>query len=327
MGQDLISVVVPVYNVKQYLTRCLDSIINQTYSYLEIIIIDDGSTDDSGKICDEYSIKDQRIRVIHKTNGGLSDARNVGIDKANGKYISFVDSDDYLHPEFIEILYKNICEYKADVSICGFIKGTNSKFSGKTKRNECKVFKREEMLGQWHGKYRHIETQAWNKLYLKDLFTGEKIRYPRGMNHEDVQTTHLVIAACNRVVITESRLYYYFQRSDSITNSTFTDKRIYDILEAQNRRLYFFKNHNYLQAYERLKIKMQKYFMLLYCLAEAKGLSEIENDFINEFHDNYVEVRRFKELGFFNRIMFDFFNKHYKMIRFIIQIWECHGEI
>ena len=120
MRNDLISVIVPVYNVELYLQQCIDSILNQTYSNLEIILIDDGSTDNSSIICDINLEKDHRIKVIHKQNGGLSNARNVGVKNAQGKFVAFIDSDDYISEDYIEVLYRLICKYNADISVCRF---------------------------------------------------------------------------------------------------------------------------------------------------------------------------------------------------------------
>lgn len=121
MQLDKISIIVPVYNVEQYITRCIESITSQTYRNIEILLIDDGSTDNSGNICDEYQKKDSRVMTFHKTNGGLSDARNYGIKHASGQYLCFVDSDDYISKHMVEILYNNLIKYSADISACGFL--------------------------------------------------------------------------------------------------------------------------------------------------------------------------------------------------------------
>ena len=118
--EDVVSVIVPVYNVEQYIRKCIESILNQTYNKMEIILVDDGSTDNSGIICDEYSKRDKRIKVIHKINGGLSDARNAGLDICTGDYIVFVDSDDYIKNNMIEMLHKDILEKRADISVCSY---------------------------------------------------------------------------------------------------------------------------------------------------------------------------------------------------------------
>jgi len=117
---DLISVIIPVYNVEPYLKKCLDSVVTQTYKEIEIILVDDGSTDGSGPICDEYAAQDKRIRVIHKRNGGLSDARNVGLDRCSGRYVTFIDSDDYVASDYVERLYRILVEYNADIAVCDY---------------------------------------------------------------------------------------------------------------------------------------------------------------------------------------------------------------
>jgi len=126
MKSELISIIIPVYNVEDYLARCLESILFQSFKDFEVLLIDDGSTDGSGKICDAYAQNDTRIRVIHKVNGGVSSARNVGLNNANGQYISFVDSDDFVHPCFLEFLYNSIKSSKADISICDYEKRNDS---------------------------------------------------------------------------------------------------------------------------------------------------------------------------------------------------------
>ena len=165
--EELISVIVPVYNVEKYLEKCIDSIINQTYQNLEIILVDDGSTDGSGKICDEYSRKDNRIKVIHKENGGLSDARNIGIKNANGGLIGFIDSDDYITENMFEVLQKDLRKYNADISSCD-IQNVNEAgeclkiIRVSTEGQTSKVFEREEALKLLLEDT--IKSYAWNKL-------------------------------------------------------------------------------------------------------------------------------------------------------------------
>ena len=176
--EDLISVVIPVYNVKPYLERCINSVVNQTYKNLEIILVDDGSTDGSDKICDDYSKKYKNIEVIHKKNGGLSDARNVGIENAHGQYIQFIDSDDYVNNKMIEILYNNLKNTNSDISVCRPYSFSNV--------SEIKDYKIEENLVEYEGidilknMYNDylVTVVAWNKLYKKSIFN--KIRYPKG---------------------------------------------------------------------------------------------------------------------------------------------------
>lgn len=241
-NKDLISVIVPVYNVEKYIRRCLDSIVNQTYSNLEIILIDDGSKDASGKICDEYAKKDNRITVIHKQNGGLSDARNYGIDKAKGNYISFVDSDDYLSNDYISYLYKLLKENTADISVCDY-----QLFKNEIKPKDVeiveKVYSKMEMLE--HMLYGgHNLISAWCKLYDIKLF--KKIRYPKGHIYEDVATTYLLYENSDKIVVSNEAKYYYFVREDSITNLEFS-KNNYEIISSNDKMI------NYLSKYDNLE--------------------------------------------------------------------------
>ena len=219
---DLISIIVPVYNVEKYLNKCIESIINQTYKNLEIILIDDGSTDNSGEICDEYRNKDKRIIVIHKKNGGLSDARNVGIDNANGKYISFIDSDDYVEENYIELLYNTINQYDADMSIAShkviyekniIDRSTGKKFCAAPK----KIL---EMLLYDNG----IDTSAWGKLYKRELF--KDIKFPKGRLFEDSATTYKLIDKSKKIAVYSKPVYNYIIRNNSISNEKFSEKKL-----------------------------------------------------------------------------------------------------
>lgn len=208
----LISVIVPVYKVELYLRECLDSIINQTYKNLEIILIDDGSPDNSPAICDEYALKDERIIVIHQKNGGLSAARNAGLDIAKGDYICFVDSDDFIHPQYCEILYNGIMGTTNLFSSCdvyNFFSNDYTFPSFDTRNISYSAHSFEYFLS-------HIETGVWNKLYCSDIF--KNIRFLNGKIHEDMLFWSDFFKAFNGdyVKVNES-LYYYRQRRDSIT--------------------------------------------------------------------------------------------------------------
>ena len=211
---ELISVIIPIYNVERYLEKSIESVIGQSYKNLEIILVDDGSTDESGKMCDEIAKKDKRIKVIHKKNGGLSDARNAGIEVAKGKYLGFIDSDDYIDKYFYETLYTVLKKYNADISMCNYKKvytdfeENNAKLEHKEQVFNSKQALRELLL---FGK---IENYAWNKLYRKELF--EKVRYPVGKKMEDIGTTYLTIKNSKTVVVTDYIGYFYRQRKGSI---------------------------------------------------------------------------------------------------------------
>ena len=177
MTEPLISIIIPVYNVENYLGRCFQSVQKQTYKNLEIILIDDGSTDASGKLCDQYKLHDQRVKVIHQKNGGLSNARNSGLKIAKGEYITFIDADDFIHESYIERLYSLAEMNGSEIVCCNYTRGDADDFSGvkAEKQIEERTYTADEMLRNWHGKYKHLETVIWNKLYKKELF--EKIHF------------------------------------------------------------------------------------------------------------------------------------------------------
>lgn len=214
-SNELISIIVPIYNVERYFRRCIDSIINQTYKNLEIILVDDGSPDACPKLCDEYSKIDKRIKVIHKKNGGLSDARNVGIDICKGNYITFVDSDDWIEKDMIEQLYSLINKFSADISICNFLRTSDEKMKIFNKNEKIKCYNKYEAIRELLKGHK-IQDYAWNKMYKKEVFYN--IRYPKGRNMEDKGTTYKTFLLSTRIVTTSNCYYYYFDRSDSIIN-------------------------------------------------------------------------------------------------------------
>ncbi|MBQ9730331.1 MAG: glycosyltransferase [Clostridia bacterium] len=230
MQEKLISVIVPVYNVEKYLSECVDSILRQTYQNLEVILVDDGSTDNSGAICDEYAKKDSRIKVFHKENGGLSSARNYGLDRMHGDYVAFVDSDDYIADTMYEELIKKCLEYGADITACGF---TRFYEDGKEEHRyaffegECFIGKDFDRLADY-GPYKDLVVVAWNKLYKSCVFN--QIRYPAGKLHEDEFIIFDLLGKIKKFVFLYKSLYRYRVRENSIT-STFNLNRL-DGVEA-----------------------------------------------------------------------------------------------
>lgn len=235
---DLISVIVPVYKVEQYLNKCVESIVNQTYKNLEIILVDDGSQDSCPQICDEWARKDSRVKVLHKENGGLSDARNVGLHIAKGEYVAFVDSDDWLDDEYLEIMHCKINEHDADLVACDFLMAyDDSESVSKVSDFNFEINTTEEAMGYLikGNKYRAV---AWNKLYKADLLRNES--FPVGKIHEDEFFSYKIIAKSKKLVYIERPLYYYRQRSGSIM-SGFSKKHI-TVLEAYLERIDLLKS-------------------------------------------------------------------------------------
>lgn len=224
----LVSIIVPVYNVENYLKECIDSILMQTYKNIEVILINDGSSDSSGKLCDEYKEKDIRIKVVHKTNGGLSDARNSGLDICKGEYISFVDSDDYISPIFVEIYMQAIQEGNCDIVA---MKGGTDFWDGDvfkpvlaSRRDECRMEYLEAKVVLEKMLYQQIATGAPFKFCKKKLF--DKIRFPYGYLYEDVATTYKLFLEASNSAIIYGDLYAYRKRRDSIIRQKFNEKKL-----------------------------------------------------------------------------------------------------
>ena len=231
INNELIRIIVPVYNVEQYINNCVRSIVTQTYQKIEIILVDDGSTDKSGEMCDTLEKTDERIKAIHKENGGLSDARNAGIDIASGKYIMFVDSDDYIPDYAVTYLYKLLKENSANISI-GSLKMTKELNSeAKLTIGQTCIYGNKEAIGQLL--YANLfSTSAPAKLYEKSLF--DSIRFPVGKLHEDLYTIYRVMNRAQKVAYGSEVVYFYYHRTGSITVSKFSEKRM-DALDALNQ--------------------------------------------------------------------------------------------
>lgn len=262
--EDLISVVVPIYKVEKYLTKCVDSICSQTYKNLEIILVDDGSPDSCGDICEQYGKRDERIQVIHKENGGLSDARNAGLEAASGSYIIFIDSDDYIHAAMIETLYTLARNKKADIAVCGlkliFDEEKGDVQADITKAQTVTIASEEERLQYFFGKTQMIFTVAWNKLYKRELF--QDIRYPKGKLHEDEFTTYKLMDKAERIAYTDAELYFYVQRKDSIMGIGFNMKRLSRLEAYEERMNYYLKRGN--MAFYAQVLFYYRLFMLQY---------------------------------------------------------------
>lgn len=240
---ELISIIIPIFNVESYLDRCIASVSDQTYQNLEIILVDDGSTDRSGQICDEWAARDPRIRVIHQPNSGVSAARNTGLHAASGDWIIQVDSDDYVAPYAVQQLLGASRNTGADMVICDFVKGSDeaycfTKNTAATVETEDGVSMIRRLYDGDHSALRY--GVPWCKMSRKKLYDG--ILYPDGKIFEDIYTTHKLLFRCQRIAVLETPLFYYFQRPGSIMNMSFSMKKL-DYLQALVERVAFFQNH------------------------------------------------------------------------------------
>ena len=241
-----ISVIVPVYKVEKYIHRCVDSVLGQTFADFELILVDDGSPDNCGAICDEYAAKDSRVRVIHQENGGLSAARNTGIDwsfaNSDSRWLTFIDSDDWVHPEYLQRLLDAAVEYKVSVSICGFVQ---------TEGEEPDIDPEALAPVLWTPEDFYVEhnvnaTVAWGKLYCKECF--RTIRYPVGKIHEDEFVTYRVSFQLSALAVIRAPMYFYYTNPDGITKAKWRPQRLH-ALEAIRRQVAFLKDRQYEKAY------------------------------------------------------------------------------
>lgn len=234
----LISVIVPVYKVEKELPRCVDSILRQTYPHLQIILVDDGSPDGCGAICDAYAAAHENVQVIHKENGGLSDARNAGIEHADGDYLMFVDSDDYIEPDMAEKLYRALQSADADMSICNF-RYDCSDLADSEGYKDLFVIPDAVLSGREIAVRRAAENDtgywviACNKLYSKRLF--DNVRFPVGKQHEDEFVFHHVLLQCERVACVHDALYHYVIRDGSIMRATYSVRRLDGVQASMER--------------------------------------------------------------------------------------------
>ena len=239
-NQPKISIIVPVYNIENYISTCVQSICNQTYNNLEIFLVNDGSTDHSRKICEFFAKKDKRIKIIDKKNGGLSSARNIAIDKTTGNYILFVDGDDYIERDLVELLVADALSNQADIATFSF-----TQFSDEdnvvvaSKHNNHFVLPKEKALS-FLLYQKNVTTSAWGKLYKKELFNS--IRYPEGAICEDLPVTYRLFSQANTICINTSGKYFYRQRVDSIIHSPFSEKRYNAIFFAIEETTYIKKH-------------------------------------------------------------------------------------
>lgn len=271
MPEDLISIIVPVYNVEQYLRKCLDSIISQTYKNFECILVDDGSTDSSGKICDEYSLKDHRFSVVHKTNGGVSSARNTGLDVIGGSYVTFIDSDDYVTDNYLEYLYDMINAFKADVAAVSYemVFNETAKDTSANIDDYKKIcFERKDAIKELL-QIRNISQMVWAKLYKTELF--EQIRFPVGKIYgEDLAVIFDIVLLADKVVCSNAALYKYCMRKGSVMQSDFTEDKYVEINIIDDKMKMIDEEYADLKLYSNAR-RLYSYFKMVHRIMSSNN--------------------------------------------------------
>ena len=302
----LVSVIIPVYNISEYVTKCLESVVLQSYENLEIIVVDDGSTDESGKICDKIALKDSRLKVYHRKNGGLSSARNFGISKAHGEYVALVDGDDFVKKDFVKAMVIAVEETGAEVVVCGFDEFVTRE----------KVLSGKEAAIKLLVEQENMEIVAWNKLYRRELFDG--IEYPVGEKHEDNLTTYKILAKAEKVAYVSKSLYSYVKRPGSIMNEAKLVERLSARYKAAEEAVKYFRNNKELRQAAEVAVLTSKYAFM-----DAAVKKEISQEYYalslewikkhkNELKNNKFMTKKLKLYNFLNSI------KLYKVFRTII---------
>ncbi len=268
-----ISIIIPVYKVEKYLARCLDSVIAQTFTDFEAILIDDCSPDNSGAICDEYAKKDSRIKVIHREkNGGASVARNLGLEKSQGEYIAFVDSDDYVVPEYLQMMITKLEQSEGDIVQCGFYHVVNGVVDENQQAEDEKIYEKEEAYGLLYGDGRNdiFNFILWNKLFKKDVIKG--IQFVEGLRCEDVIFISEAVMATQKVFYCNQPIYYYCRHDDSVMGLMQQDKR--DMINS------------HILAYREVAISAEKSSAYIQTLSNARlaafYVSAIKNQMLKE---------------------------------------------
>lgn len=303
-----ISVVIPVYNVEKYLSECLDSVVNQTYKNLQIIIVDDGSTDSSGKICDEYAGKDNRISVIHQSNAGAGAAKNTGLELIDGDYFSIIDSDDYIELDMYEKMVNSLEKYNSDIAQCLFRNVfVNDSFDRKykIKGNYPKILTSKNFLKEYLYDWKYAI--FWNKLFKKSLL--QNIKFPVGRKIDDEFFTYKLVCNAKKVVNIDNILYNYRMRKTSVMNENNSDRLIYDRIDC------FIERYNYVSnVFPSLKKKynLKLYDDLLHFKDSAKDNSKILS-LLNDFSRvKYGVFDKLYQRKMYNRLVFEELNKSNK---------------
>lgn len=313
----MISVIIPVYNVESYLKRCLDSVINQSYQDLEIILIDDGSTDNSSKICDEYASNDPRVIVIHKQNAGQAAARNDGINIAKGEYIAFVDSDDWIELDMYELLMQAIIDTKADIVASGLNMVYQNRVLNLNPNSVSRIsYTKEEALDSLFNNINNVRFELWNKLFKKEVIGDARLKI--GQLHEEVYFIRTVFSNATRIVYVNQGLYNYVVQRDGNTNSNFKENRlvIFQELDDFASMLREWGREDIARKCENFAITMAINF---YIIANKAGVSDNILNFILKTFNRYYKKEYLHSL---NRLVFSISPKLYLILRHIPHVFR-----
>lgn len=300
----LVSIIIPVYNIRKYVGKCLESVCGQSYENLEIIVVDDGSTDGSGEICDEFTAKDKRVKIFHKKNGGLSSARNYGIKKAKGDLVALVDGDDWVRRDYVGEMVEAMDG--VDMVICGY----NDVVP------QARVVTGREVVKELLVWQENLEVVAWNKLYRRELF--KDIYYPEGEKHEDALTTYKILAKARKVRYVAKSLYVYVMRRGSIMNAAKIEERLAMRERAATEAVKYFKNDEDLKRAAEVAVLTSKYAFIDTALRGEIGAKYFEDNrrWILKHRKQYVGNKYLtRRLKIYNFMITGFWYKIFRRMR------------
>ena len=309
MNSPKVSIIVPVYNVENTIERCLESLVKQTYKNIEILLINDGSQDNSLNICEEYKNNDNRIKIINQENKGLSGARNTGLNIANGDYICFVDSDDWVEKDFVQYGINLVVKNNVKLAILGYYNSTETKDEFTTKgwiSKQEKIITNEEAM-RLLVEDETIKSHAWDKIYSKELF--KKIRFPENKNFEDIYIMHKIVEKCEKIVLSRQPKYHYYIRENSISRS-YKIKNIYNYFEAEIiRRNFLEDNYKELKKIQNTKL-MELLLSYKYKINYKDCNIKEKQTYKNKFNEYERQINKL-----YNDEHEEFFNKKYKYLK------------
>lgn len=334
MKDKTVSIIVPVYNVESYISDCIESILRQTYIVTEIILVDDGSTDCSGDICEKYAKGNSKIRVIHKENGGLSAARNTGLAAAEGEYVAFIDADDCINSVMIETLYTACGKYNADIAVCNFKKISEDTHYGaltnKDNKGRYYIYSNCEVLNKvYSSEGRGVSFIACNKLYRKALFIENKILYPIEKFHEDEYTTYKLFYFAKCIYTTDAVLYYYRCRDGSIMHNDFNFRRFHGV-EARKGAIDFFYQYKAEELMQKAFHLFCKTSIIFWMKTYLETSNAERQDYLKQIRTLYVETwimyQDKVDISFIKRLCYMLFPKFPYLVSKILVSYTKKGE-
>ncbi len=283
MLNPLVTIIIPVYNVEDYLEKCVESVLNQTYKNMEIILVDDGATDSSGRICDDLKTKDDRIKVIHKANGGLADARNAAIDVMTGEYVTCIDSDDWISEDYISYLLSLLLDNECDISMVQLKKIYKDTDELDQIEEKVEIINKVDAI-EFYLYQKKFTASAHCKLYKSSIL--QKIRYPKGMYYEDMAVICQLLDMSDKVVVSNQQKYYYYQRETSIMGERFNERKMHRIKIAED--ICVFIKAKYPELINAAKFRL--------FLAATQTYREIpyKNDYANYIDVAWANIKKYR---------------------------------